>query len=388
MRPMTLEEVINALAVDFRESPLRFNPEKTVNGAVPFVKEYLTDPKRSSHVLQAEISDYAGHYMIARTCIAYLCSFDDYDKLKSSPLAVYAAQNWHHHVNRYNLGSLESPHNNGFQLQTPRDHRNDFLALLWVFWIPLGLIIWLFQGIYDSSQQRDSRELIIALMELLDAGSLQYTYMLRLRAMPDPMRRSRRFSTPDDVPPLTLCAHLGVLPAVHQLLEKGADVNAQGEKYGNALYAASDGGHTEIVRALLEKGADVNAQGGWYGNAVQVLLSGEHTGIVRALYAASSGGHAEIVRALLEKGADVNAQGGRYGNALQAASSGRHAKIVRTLLEKGADVNAQGGEYGNALQAASDRGHAEIVRALLEKGADVNAQGGVRQRAAGSGTLR
>ncbi|KAJ7937827.1 ankyrin repeat-containing domain protein [Mycena leptocephala] len=316
MRPMTLEEIINALAVDFRESPLRFNLEKLLMALSDLldacaglvsrntkdeitilrlthasVKEYLTDPKRSSHVLQAEISDYAGHYMIARTCIAYLCSFDDYDGLKSSPLAVYAAQNWHHHVNRYNLGSLES-HNNGVQLQTPRDHRNDFLALFWVFWIPLGLILWLFQGIYESSQQRDSRELIIALMELLDGGSLQYTYMLRLRAMPYQMMRSRWFSTPDDMPPLTLSAHLGVLPAVHQLLEKGADVNTQDGWYGNALYAASDGGHAEIVRALLEKGADVNVQGGR-----------------NALCTASDRGHAEIVRALLEKGADLKARG-------------------------------------------------------------------------------
>ncbi|KAJ7503922.1 hypothetical protein B0H11DRAFT_2222008 [Mycena galericulata] len=403
MRPMTLEEVIDALAVDFHESPLRFNREKLLMApsdlldacagvvsrntkdeitilrlAHASVKEYLTDPKRSLHALQAEISDYAGHYMIARTCIAYLCSFDDYDELKSSPLAVYAAGNWHRHVNRCNPGSLEF-HNNGIQLQTPRDHTNDFLALLW---------------------QRDSKELIIVLMELLGAGSLQYTYMLRLREIPDQIGsggggfRSLRFRRPDDMPPLTFSAHLGVLPAVHQLLEKGADVNAQGGDYGNALQAASSGGHTEIVRALLEKGADVNAQGEYYGNALQAASLGGHTETARALLekgadvnaqggyygnalqAASSGGHNEIVRALLEKGVDVNAQGGYYGNALQAASSGGHTESVRALLEKGTDVNAQGGDFGNALQAASLGEDTEIVRALLEKGADVNAQGG------------
>jgi ankyrin repeat protein len=45
------------------------------------------------------------------------------------------------------------------------------------------------------------------------------------------------------------------------LLEKGADVNAQGGDYGNALYAASNRGHDSVVTLLLEKGADVNAQG-------------------------------------------------------------------------------------------------------------------------------
>ncbi|KAF2729999.1 hypothetical protein EJ04DRAFT_446072 [Polyplosphaeria fusca] len=46
------------------------------------------------------------------------------------------------------------------------------------------------------------------------------------------------------------------------LLDKGADVNAQGGRYGNALQAASYGGHEAVVKMLLDAGADVNAQGG------------------------------------------------------------------------------------------------------------------------------
>jgi len=73
---------------------------------------------------------------------------------------------------------------------------------------------------------------------------------------------------------------------------------------------------------LLEKGADVNAQGGQFGNALR---------------AASTWGHEAVVRLLLEKGADVNAQGGgRYGNALRAASYGGHEAVVQLLLENGA----------------------------------------------------
>jgi ankyrin repeat protein len=41
------------------------------------------------------------------------------------------------------------------------------------------------------------------------------------------------------------------------------------DNYGNALQAASLQGHEAIVKLLLEKGADVNAQGGHYGNALQ-----------------------------------------------------------------------------------------------------------------------
>ncbi|KAL2125831.1 hypothetical protein VTI74DRAFT_2560 [Chaetomium olivicolor] len=146
----------------------------------------------------------------------------------------------------------------------------------------------------------------------------------------------------------------GHADVVQQLLEHGADVNAQRGHYGNALYAASYAGYTKVVRQLLEHGANVNAQGGHYSNV---------------LYAASYGGQAEIVRLLLEHSVDVNAQGGHYGNALQAASYAGHAEVVQQLLEYGADVNAQGGHFGNALFSASFRGQAEIVRQLLEHGA-------------------
>jgi ankyrin repeat protein len=129
---------------------------------------------------------------------------------------------------------------------------------------------------------------------------------------------------------------------VQLLLDKGADVNAQGGEYGNALQAASAGDHEMVLQMLLNKGADVNAQGGEYGNALQ---------------AASYGGHEKIVQTLLDKDADVNAQGGPFGNALQAASYEGHDKIVQLLLDKGADVNAQGGRFCNAPNAAAFAGH-------------------------------
>ncbi|EMD92284.1 hypothetical protein COCHEDRAFT_1134609 [Bipolaris maydis C5] len=148
------------------------------------------------------------------------------------------------------------------------------------------------------------------------------------------------------------------------LLDKGADVNAKGGgRYSNALQAASALGYKEIAMLLLDKGADVNAQGGYYGNALQAALAYSHK---------------EIAMLLLDKGADVNAQGGQHGNALQAALARNHEEIAMLLLDKGADVNAQGVEYSNALQAASAYGYKEIVMLLLDKGADVNAKGGGR----------
>ena len=58
------------------------------------------------------------------------------------------------------------------------------------------------------------------------------------------------------------------LRVVQMLLDKGANVNAQGGEYVNALQAASARGHDQVVQMLLDKEADVNAQGGEYSNAL------------------------------------------------------------------------------------------------------------------------
>jgi len=41
------------------------------------------------------------------------------------------------------------------------------------------------------------------------------------------------------------------------LLAKGAEVNAQGGLYGNALQVASEEGHDQVVQTLLANRADV-----------------------------------------------------------------------------------------------------------------------------------
>ncbi|WDK23171.1 hypothetical protein CGRA01v4_14463 [Colletotrichum graminicola] len=220
----------------------------------------------------------------------------------------------------------------------------------------------------------------------------------RLYSPDRPSEKEPKSFLREKTPLLYYVSYGGIVCAVEEVLKNGADVNAQGGRYGNALQAASAEGHTDIVHILINKGADVNAQGGRYGNALQAASQRGHTDIVHilinkgaevnaqggswyrdALRAASAEGRTDIVHILIDKGADINAQGGRYGNALQAASQGGHTDIVHILIDKGADVNAQGGSwYGNALQAASQGGHADIVHILINKGADVNAQDGSR----------
>jgi ankyrin repeat protein len=55
--------------------------------------------------------------------------------------------------------------------------------------------------------------------------------------------------------PLYYTALLGLREVVKMLLDKGADVNAQGGEYGNALYAASAVGHEAVVKLLVARSA-------------------------------------------------------------------------------------------------------------------------------------
>lgn len=59
--------------------------------------------------------------------------------------------------------------------------------------------------------------------------------------------------------PLYYAALAGLRDTVNSLVEMGANVNAKGGMYGNALQAASFNGHERVVQLLLEKRANINA---------------------------------------------------------------------------------------------------------------------------------
>jgi hypothetical protein len=251
------------------------------------VKEYLI-------AVHANFSEGDCSCLIAESCLGYLLQFTAHESLSDENI-------------------------NNFQLA-------HYAAMYWVY------------HARDAEQSDRKSEVMEKLIEnLFMPNGATFVTWLQLWDPDNPGKQSdfgRRPATS-----LYYASLIGLFYQVQRLIEKGADVNAQGGRYGNALQAASSG-NQKIVKLLIENGADVNAQGGEYGNA---------------LYAASSNGNQEIVKLLIEKGADVNAQGEEYGNAanaLYAASCNGNQEIVKLLIEKGADVNAQGGFYGNALQAA------------------------------------
>ena len=281
------------------------------------VKEYLVSERiRTQAAKEYAIREIHANKSIASVCLAYLLQFDQHDNLTLKamtefPLARYAAQYW-------------------------------------------------FQHVKIVGKDLDSIQMLS--MELFYARKTAYINWVRLCDPDRPWRRSDLRRDPASIAnPLYYASLNGVIELMQLLLEEGADVNAQGGFYGNALQAASSQNDEIVIRLLLNKGADVNAQGGHYGNALQ---------------AASFHDNETTLRLLLDKGADVNAQGGYYGNALQAALFHDNETAVQLLLSRGADINAQGGYYDNALQTAPFQDNETAIRLLLDKGADVNTQGG------------
>ena len=96
-----------------------------------------------------------------------------------------------------------------------------------------------------------------------------------------------------------------------------------------ALYRAAGTGDVVAVGNLLAQGSDVNGAGGG-----GLLNDGN------ALDAASMGGHTDVVKLLLDKGANVNKPSGNMGwTALSSAAYKGHTDTVKLLIERGADIN-------------------------------------------------
>jgi ankyrin repeat protein len=426
-QPLRIEEVVEVIAVDVEGDP-RFNPERRlpeqqdilticsslvttatvtmeafegetsieVRLAHFSVKEYLVSARvQCGPAAGYTIQEISANMSIAEICLAYLLQFDKPDSLTSQtieefPLARYAARYWTQHSRAAgeNAGAVGLL---GLELLSQRD--------AFVNWIRL------FNPDKPWEQPdvvKSSESVCSPLYYAAQTGLIDFTGLLLDRGA-DVNANGGSYSTA-----LQAAAIRGHDQIVQLLLDRGADVNANGGSYGTALQAAANRGHDQIVQLLLDRGADVNVNSGSYGTALQAAASKGHDQIVQllldwdadvnanggyygtALQAAASKGHDQIVQLLLDRGADVNVNGGHYGTALQAAASKGHDQIVQLLLDRGADVNVNGGHYCTALQAAAVKGHDWIVQLLLDRGADVNANDGgnygiALQAAAGRG---
>ncbi|PVH91840.1 ankyrin [Periconia macrospinosa] len=337
-KPLSVDEVAEVIAIDVKREPV-FDCDEVLEDSLEIlnicsslvtiatenddgwrkprevvvlahysVKEYLVSERIwKGKAAVYGMRDNVCHDAIATGCLGYLLQFQqsklEPDFLKLFKLARYSAEFWASHVQKGG------------------------------------------DAMKETSQKA---------MQLCSKENYAYANWIRLWDPDRPWEKPKLEKTSNDIPnPLYYAALLDLRNLLKMLLEKDADVNAQGGyygnalqaasyrgheavdgQYGNALYAASSEGHEAVVRMLLDKDADVNAQGGHYGSALLAASSGGHKAVAKMLLdkgaeAASSGGHEVVVEMLLDKGAEVNAQGGQYGNALYAASSGAVMKVLK-----------------------------------------------------------
>jgi ankyrin repeat protein len=290
-------------------------------------------------------SELPSEIHLAKTCLTYLM-FPEFEQncLYHGPMkkrvadykfGLYAAQFWGIHVRKVeNLPDVQETALKFLTNQNKRDSMLEMEAIaqsLFKFWLPSMTLIHVI-----------AKNGLVTICRLVLCGGphtdIGYVFVGGTGSF-NYVRTSAR------------------IPILSTLPTTETDVNAMDYARRTPLYYAAELGHREMAQLLLDQGADV------------------HASEISPLQAASHRGHASIVQLLLDQGADVNASRGFEGAALYLASKGGHRAVVQLLLEKGADVNATGDYNGNALQVASERGHASIVQLLLDQGADVNVSG-------------
>jgi ankyrin repeat protein len=153
-----------------------------------------------------------------------------------------------------------------------------------------------------------------------------------------------------------------------------------------AFWAAAKYGQPSIIKQLLELGADIDAQDSYSNTALQWATYYDKPRVVRllllrrakmeladidgvtALIDASRSGAAEPLRLLIEAGASLETKTNSGTSALCLAISCRKPACVKILLQKGAkpEICDNWASYENLLTFAVDLSNPEILRFMLE----------------------
>ena len=191
---------------------------------------------------------------------------------------------------------------------------------------------------------------------------------------------------------LVEAARRGDGPAVHALLEAGADANVRQPDGATALHWAVHRGDTAIAKRLVRSGSEVDAANDYGVTPLSLAVANASAGMVELLLVAgadpntardsgetpllraASTGSVAAVEALVAAGAEVDAADpvGEQ-TPLMLAVSGRHPAVVAVLLARGADVEARSRRGFTPLLFAAREGDLASARRLVAAGADVNA---------------
>ena len=151
---------------------------------------------------------------------------------------------------------------------------------------------------------------------------------------------------------LVEASRAGDVEKVRELIDKGVDVNGFKDRR-NALMAATEGGHAEIVELLIKAEADVDAQY-WLGLGINRMSP---------LHQASMNGDLKIMKLLIDADANVNIRTGTRDTALMLIfimgnlSGSQKLEVAKVLVEAGANIRIKDGEGRTVVDYAELKGH-------------------------------
>ncbi|KAF7972046.1 hypothetical protein HWV62_19181 [Athelia sp. TMB] len=353
-RPITLEELAEAIAVNFQsevgpcyDADCRYmDPRDTL--ADYLLSEHIATGPARYFSLNAKIA----HSVIAESCLAYLLHFGTLDTLSgaaviSFPLARYAAEHWPSHMRLCeNISPSESLQKllSHFFL-TPGDAHVNWMWLIHTRprWD------WLMPPLSRTWKRAEKRRLAEDISTPLYVAALlgQHALVLELLAQSNSLTSDRRWYHKA----LQGAAYEGHHEVVAHLLHHAPRLRMQVDRYGGAaLIVAASRGNEHIVNNLLQSGVDVNSSG-WLPPESMTMRRG----------------HEAVMKILLTDGVDVNTPLKQFSTALHAASSGGYHYIVRSFLLHDGDISARGEDGETPLDLAARQGHQEVVT-LLERG--------------------
>ena len=159
--------------------------------------------------------------------------------------------------------------------------------------------------------------------------------------------------------PLHLASRYDAMDAANVLLERGADIQAQGDSEYTPLHYAVAANSLDVARVLIERGADIHAEANWG---------------FTPLHLAAEVNSRDVAHLLIERGADIHAQAEYGWTPLDLAAFSNAVEIALELIEFGADIHAQDEEGYTPLHSAAYGNAFEAAHLLIERGADINAK--------------
>jgi ankyrin repeat protein len=171
---------------------------------------------------------------------------------------------------------------------------------------------------------------------------------------------------------------------------------ARSDKVGQAVKAAAESGHLQVMKMLCEAGANRNCSSGVHGSPLEAAVFNGRIEVVewllqrttvgeKALNTAMYNSNAEMLEMLVSKvDHDAKTQKateysfrdadpGHFVDALYAAALLNRTSCAEVLLRHGDSANGYtSGIYRTPIQAAASQNHFEMLLPFVEAGADIN----------------